>query len=118
MTPWFQLGRSARLRAIGWAILASGVIGAGVFYWIATRTADAALDDTTALGYTRSLEHGMGVMMGRFGLMLTEWQNALTTPTGEALMIVAGAALFAGYFFRVAWVIDQEAADEHRSTHG
>ena len=100
--------RSERLRAIGWIVLASGLTVAGVFYGIEARTADVVLNDTTALGYTKSLQHGMGVMMGPFGLMLTEWQETLTTPLGEALMIVVCAALFAGYFFRVAWVLDAE----------
>jgi hypothetical protein len=104
------LKRSDRLRAIGWLVLGSGVVCAVVFYWVQMRAAGPVLDDTTALGYRRSLEHQMGVMMGRFGIMLTEWREALTSPTGEALMIAACAALLAGYFFRVAWVVDQ---DEH-----
>jgi hypothetical protein len=106
--PLSAAKRSDRLRAIGWIVLASGLAVAAVFYWIEARTADVALNDTTALGYTKSLRHGMGVMMGPFGLMLTEWQETLMTPLGEALMIAVCAALFAGYFFRVAWVIDAE----------
>ena len=66
------------------------------------------LDDMTALGYTRSLQHGVGAMMGPFGEMLPEWQEALTSPVGQALMIAICAALVAGYFFRVAWVLDAE----------
>lgn len=96
------------MRAIGWVVLAAGMAAAGVFYWIKARTADIVLNDMTALGYTKSLQHGMGVMMGPFGLMLTDWQETLMTPLGEALMIAACAALFAGYFFRVAWVLDAE----------
>ena len=102
------LKRSARLRAIGWVVLASGLAGAAVVYWIKARTADPVLDDTTALGYTRSLRHGMGVMMGPFGAMLTEWQEGLMSPLGQALIVAACAALLAGYFFRVAWVLDAE----------
>ena len=102
------LKRSDRLRAIGWVVLASGLIVAAVFYYVETRSADPVLDDTTALGYTRSLRHGMGVMMGQFGVMLTDWQESLTSPIGQALMIAACAALLAGYFLRVAWVLDAE----------
>ena len=102
------LGRSDRLRAIGWCVLASGLAGAVALYWVRTRTADPVLDDTTALGYTRSLQHGMGVMMGPFGAMLTDWQQSLTSPLGQALMVAIAAALLAGYFFRVAWVLDAE----------
>lgn len=111
MRRFSALKRTDRLRATGWLVLASGVTCAAVFYWIQVRSGDPALNDLTALGYSRSLNHGMGVMMGGLGPMLTEWQQTLTSPIGEALMIVVGAALLAGYFFRVAWVIDQEDAD-------
>jgi hypothetical protein len=102
------LKQSDRLRAIGWLVLASGLAGAAVLYWVEARTANPVLDDVTALGYTRSLQHGMGVMMGHFGIVLTEWQESLMTPIGQALMTAIGAALVAGYFFRVAWVLDAE----------
>jgi predicted anti-sigma-YlaC factor YlaD len=100
--------RAHRLRTIGWLVLGVGFAGAALFYWIQLRSADPALDDTTALGYTRSMQHEMGVMMGHFGLLLTQWQTALTTPLGEALTLAVCVALVAAYFFRVAWVIDQE----------
>src|SRR5215469_6564281 len=103
-----RLKRSDRLRTIGWVILACGLVSAAVFYWLATRAAGPPLDDATALGYRRSLEYQTGVMMGRFGVLLTEWHDALTSPAGEAVLIAVGAALLAGYFFRVAWVIDEE----------
>ena len=89
-------------------MLVSGLAGAAVFYWVEARAADPVLNDLTALGYTRSLQHGMGVMMGPFGLVLTEWREGLMSPIGQALMIAIVAALVAGYFFRVAWVLDAE----------
>lgn len=101
--------RSNRLRRYGWAVLVVGLAGDAVFYWIQERSADAALDDTTALGYSRSMQHQMGVMMGHFGILLTQWQAALTTPLGEAVAIAVCVALFAAFFFRAAWVIDQDA---------
>ncbi len=93
-------------------MLASGLAGAAVWYWIKVRSADLALDDVNALGYQRSLQHGMGVMMGPIGAMLTEWQEELTSPLGQALTIAVCAALLAAYFFRVAWVLDAETVDE------
>jgi len=100
--------RSDRLRRIGWAVLAIGLMCAAIVYWVEAHGADAALNDATALGYRRSLDHQMGVMMGHFGLMLTQWQEWLTSPIGEASMIAVTAGLLAAYFFRVAWVLDQE----------
>lgn len=109
MLHWFSARkRSDRLRAIGWCVLAAGMSGAAALYWVKTVTADPTLDDTTALGYGRSLQHGMGVMMGQSGIILTAWQQDLTSPLGQAVLIAIGAALVAGYFFRVAWVLDAE----------
>src|SRR5437773_4049696 len=108
--------RSDRMRAVGWVVLGSGLVGAAVFYWVKTRELDPTLDDTTALGYSRSMRHGIGVMMGRSGELLTDVSNILTSPAGKALMIAACAALFAGYFFRVAWVIDD--AEQTRDSAG
>src|SRR5438045_1782966 len=107
MFYWFsEAPRSTRLRAIGWCVLAAGMAGATAVYWVKTSHADLALNDTTALGYSRSMQHGMGVMMGQSGMILTAWQQDLTSPLGQAVMIAVGAALVAGYFFRVAWVLD------------
>lgn len=111
LARWSALKRSDRLRAIGWTVLGGGLAGAAAFYWITIRTADPALDDLNALGYARSMQHGMGVMMGQSGLILTDLQQHLATPLGEALMIAAAVALAAGYFFRVAWVLDAEEAE-------
>ena len=100
------------MRLVGALILAAGLVGAAVVYWVQTRAAEPQLDDARALGYTRSLQHGMGVMMGPSGVLLTDWQQRLTSPIGQALMLLIAAALLAGYFFRVAWVIDSDAGDQ------
>jgi hypothetical protein len=112
MLTWYAaLKRSDRLRAIGWLVLASGLASAAVLYWVETRAANPMMNDATALGYSRSLKHGMGVMMGQFGIVLTEWQESLTSPIGQALTTAICAALVAAYFFRVAWVLDAEQED-------
>ena len=96
------------MRATGWAVVGCGLIGAAVRYWIVRRS-DFALDDTVALGYSRSVQHGVGVMMGRSGELLTDVSTMLGTPLGQALLVLASAGLIAAYFFRVAWVIDEES---------
>ena len=100
--------RSERMRATGWTVLGGGLVGAALRYWVMTRDPDFVLDDTTALGYSRSLQHGMDMMMGKSGALLTDVANLLTSPLGEALVIVACAGLLAAYFFRVAWVIEHD----------
>ena len=104
--------RSERMRTMGWTAVACGAIGAGIRYWIVSRTAGFALDDTVALGYSRSVQHGVGVMMGRSGELLTDVSTMLATPLGQALLVLAGAGLIAAYFFRVAWVIDDESTNK------
>jgi len=47
-------------------------------------------------------------MMGRSGELLTDVSTILATPFGQALLVLAAAALIAAYFFRVAWVIDED----------
>src|SRR5579862_4421126 len=108
-----RMTRSDRLRRTGWTVLAAGAVVAAIRYWVAARDA-SQLDDTTALGYTKSLQHGMGVMMGRSGLILMDISNLLGTPIGQALIVMACAALLAAYFFRVAWVIDDDDARQPR----
>jgi hypothetical protein len=108
MRRFSDLKRSDRLRATGWLILISGFISTVTFYWIKSRSADAAINDATALGYARSMHHQMGVMMGQMGLTLTEWEETLTSPMGETVLIAICVALLSAYFFRVAWVLDQD----------
>src|SRR3954464_2919217 len=43
-----SLTRSGRMRGIGSLILAAGVVGAAVLYWVQTRAADPQLDDARA----------------------------------------------------------------------
>src|SRR5919108_5034537 len=111
MDNWFRAPKqSDRFRAVGWSVLACGLAAAAVVYVVEARTAEPVLNDTTALGYQRGLQHGMGVMMGHFGILLTEWSDAVTSPLGEALLVAVCAALVAAYFFRAASVLD---ANEH-----
>ncbi len=99
----------ARHRFAGWVILAAGFAVAIALYVVRSRSADPTMDDTIALGYTRSMQHDMGVMMGHFGVMLTTWQNALATPAGEAALVMVAAVLMAAFCFRVAWVAEHDS---------
>jgi hypothetical protein len=108
LAKFLQLKHSDRLRAVGWLVLVVGLVAGVVFYVVTARNAEPVLDDASAPGYTRSMNHELGQMMGHFGLILNDWQNTLTSPIGRALMLAVGAALFAGALFRRAWVIDEE----------
>jgi hypothetical protein len=97
--------KSDRLRVVGWCVLGSGLIGAVVFYWLAVRSAEPAMDDL--LGYTRSMQHEMGTLMGPSGLILTDFQQWLASPAGKATMIAVASLLLSACFFRAAWVLDE-----------
>jgi hypothetical protein len=65
------------------------------------------LNDENALGYARTTQHDMGMMMGQTGLILANLNEWLSSPAGEAAMIVASALLVAAFIFRAAWVLDE-----------
>jgi uncharacterized protein YjeT (DUF2065 family) len=105
-----SLKESGRLRVIGAIVLVLGMAGAGVFYWINAHPAGPSMDDLLP-GYARAQARGVGAMMGHFGLIMTEWQDTLALPGTQALIIAAVSALFASYFFRAAWVLDDNERD-------
>ena len=117
---FLALKKSDRVRVVGRAILIAGVVGAAAFYWWAQRSVEPQLDDLSALGYTRSMQHDMGVLMGPSGLILSDVQQTLASPAGKAGMIVVVSVILTISFFRAAWVIDENeridaAASETKS---
>ena len=97
----------------GTIILGLGILAAAIFYWNAThRPAD---DDLASMldGYDRATRHEMGIQMGTMGLVMLGWQETLARPITKALIIVAATGLFASYFFRSAWVMDDDERYEH-----
>ena len=51
-------------------------------------------------------------MMGSSGRILTQWQQDLTSPAGQSFLVLLCAALLAGYFFRVAWVNEEDERED------
>lgn len=95
-------------------MLLAGVLGAGVFFWTQSRTVAPAMDELSAPGYERARERAMGKAMGHSGVLMLGWQDALDSPGTEAAIIVAVAALISLYFFRAAWVLDDDERDRQR----
>jgi hypothetical protein len=107
---FLSLKESERLRVIGTLVLVLGIAGACLFYVIEGHPAGPTMDELLP-GYARASEREIGIQMGTFGVMLMEWQNALERPGTEAILIAAVSALFASYFFRAAWVLDDDERD-------
>ena len=102
-----------RLRRIGRIVLVGGVVAAAIVYWIQVRALTVS-DAGSAFQHTRSADNQMGRMMGQFGLVMADWQATLSTPAAYAVGVLVVALLFAGYFFRVASVTEEEARERER----
>ena len=97
---------SERLRLAGRLILVCGLAAALLFYWIKSRNAAPDVDELAA-GYLRARDHQMGQLMGGFGLLLSQWTEALQQPLAEAIMIAAGSAIVAWVCFRLSVTADE-----------
>ena len=98
---------SERLRAIGVLVLMLGIVGAGLYYWHEFRPATRTIADLQP-DYEKARARDIGRMMGHSGVMMLEWQDALDLPGTQAVIIAAVSGLFALYFFRAAWVLDED----------
>ena len=99
------MDRARKLRLSGTLVMTIGVVGAAIVYWVQSRS--AALDD--AAGFSRSQEHQMKVLMGPLAVAMSGWADALLSPTGLAIMILAFAAFVAYMCFRHARFEDEDA---------
>jgi hypothetical protein len=78
--------RSAQLRLIGIIVLALGISGAGMVYWLGTRSPDLN-DDPSMLGYNKREERQMGLMYGKMGTLVEDWSEGLKRPGTQAVFI-------------------------------
>ena len=108
---------SERLRAIGTVVLVLGIAGACLFYAIEARPAGPTMDELLP-GYARASAREIGIQMGTIGVLLMEWQDVLERPGTQAILIAGVSALFASYFFRAAWVLDDDERDRVRLEKG
>ena len=106
---FWSVKKADRLRAIGILILLLGIAGACARYWIDTHSGDVVMNELIAPGYLRARQREAKNMMGAWGPILLEWQDALGQPWMRALLVVAAAAIITFFFFRAATVADEEA---------
>jgi hypothetical protein len=106
------LKESDRLRRTGKLVLAAGIVGACLYYAVEARPRQP--DGRDAAGYERSQKRQMQMLMGRTGVMMMEWQEALDLPGTQAVLIAGVTGLFSLYFFRAASVLDHDEAQLKR----
>jgi len=85
----------------GVIVLVLGIAGAGLVYWLGTRSPDVS-DDLSMVGYNKAQTRQMEQLYGKSGLLIDEWFDDLKEPGTQATLIVAVSALIAGGCFYVA----------------
>jgi hypothetical protein len=103
---WSSIQPSRRLRIVGMLVLVIGVAGAGLFYWMETRSAGPSMDELFP-GYSRNRARQVGILMGSMTVTLLGLVDSLKDPGTASLIIAAVSACVALIFFRLASVIDQ-----------
>lgn len=102
-------GHGARLRMAGIIVLVLGIAGAGVVYWLGTRSPDVS-DDVSMLGYNKAQTRQMEQLYGKSGLLIEQWFDDLKQPGTQATIIAAVSALIAAgcfYFARLSDGVDE-----------
>jgi flagellar basal body-associated protein FliL len=104
---------------MGVIVLVFGIAGAGVVYWLGTRSANLN-DDLSMVGFNRAEQRQMGQLYGKMGLLIEEWSDDLKQPRTQAILIMAVSVLIAAGCFYFARLSDNndETPDGTGSHHG
>ena len=99
--------RARKCRVIGVVVLLLGVGGAGVVYWLGTRSPDLS-DDLAMVGYNRAESRQMGMLYGKEGVMIEDFQNDLKQPGTQAAIIATVSVIIASGCFYFARLLDHD----------
>ncbi len=103
--------RARRLRTIGLIVLVLGLGGAGLVYWLGTRSPDV-MDDLSMVGFNKARTRQMGMLYGKMGPAVEQFFDELKQPGTQAEIIVAVTILIAAGCFYFARLLDHD--DEPR----
>ena len=95
----------------GVLVLVLGIAGAGILYWLRTRSPDFS-NDLSMAGYNRAETRQMGLLYGKQGLLLEKWSEDLRQPGTQAIIIVIVSTVVAAGCFYFARLSDD--SDEAR----
>ena len=109
--PHSSSRRAARLRIIGIIVLVLGLGGAGLVYWLGTRSPDVS-DDLSMVGYNKAQTRQMGMLYGKMGPVIEEWFDDLKQPGTQAEIVVVVSILVAAGCFYFARLLGHD--DEPR----
>jgi len=84
---------------IGVTVLVLGIAGAGILYWLRTRSPDVS-GDLSMQGFNRAEQRQMGQLYGKQGLLIEQWSDDLKQPGTQAIIIIIlSTAIAAGCFY-------------------
>ena len=84
---------------IGIIVLVLGIGGAGILYWLRTRSPDVS-SDLSMQGFNRADQRQMGQLYGKQGLLIEQWSDDLKQPGTQAILIAGfSVVVFAGCFY-------------------
>jgi len=98
------------MRVIGTVVLAAGIAGAGLLYWLETHNAEPSLEELMP-GYSKANSRVMGEYYGHAGEMMWELREGLARPDVQAGIVFGVAAIISVFCFRIAWVDKERGKD-------
>jgi len=99
--------RARKLRMVGVVVLVLGIGGAGLLYWLRTRSPDFS-NDLSMQGFNRAEQRQMGQLYGKSGLLIEQWSNDLKQPGTQAIIIVLLSTLITAGCFYFARLLDYD----------
>jgi flagellar basal body-associated protein FliL len=99
--------RARRLRMIGVIVLVLGIAGAGILYWLRTRSPDVS-GDLSMQGFNRAETRQMGQLYGKQGLLIEQWSEDLKQSGTQAVIIVVFSTLITAGCFYFARLMDDD----------
>jgi len=99
--------RARRLRTIGLIVLVLGLGGAGLVYWLGTRSPDV-MDDLSMVGFNKAQTRQMGMLYGKMGPVIEGWFDDLKRPGTQATIIAVVSTLIAAGCFYFARLLDHD----------
>ncbi len=101
--------RARKLRITGVILLALGIAGAGIIYWLGMREPDVS-GDLSMVGFNRAETRQMERLYGKQGELIEEWSDDLKQPGTQAAIIAIFSGIVASACFYFARLCDEDAA--------
>lgn len=80
-------------------MLATGILSAGIVYWVESRSADLT-DNSSLSAYYKTESRDRQIMYGKMGEIMDDFSTDLKDPATQAGLIIGlSGAVMAGFFF-------------------